>query len=758
MNTTDLNKKKMLQQTMLAKIEDVLKNGKKDAPPAYTLILGAGASFGVVPTAKEMLGFPDSRTKLVHEKSIPIWLAGQLDPDLSPGDNNARIACSKAFWKRFVADNASNSKCKRIEPDTEGLPKNTSIAEAYQSVFETACVGGLDTPERHRSYMRAVTLAAAPGSTQLNATHFYLASLLSLQRRSGDPGSDKKPLYTGRREFARTIFTTNFDPLLQTSLQLFQLLYYMTDRPELLSADALQTDQHPAIHLFYAHGSVHRPYMANTEEQIALLKQQNARDLAAYLGSHGVIVLGYSGWDDCLLEALNQTKSFSNNLYWLARGTDSISDNVGKFLTSHTNAYWAEIDDGGSFMAELHSRLCPGAPNTEMLYNPVRPLLCQLECVNLKGIRSGGSSEKDHSDTSAVSGSDAPEDVETIRLQVIARLKDAQKLFTESPKAGGELDELERQAGLSYANKDWDAALAGYDRLLSAEFTLPAEREALAYFRRGICYGKKGEVDKAIAEYSAAIELPGAPVDQVSKARVNRGFYYSQKGEDDKAIADYTAVIERPGAPVHQVAIARVNRGNRHRQKGENDKAIADYTAVIELPGAPVEQVAKARVYRSFFYGQEGEVDKAIADCTAVIELSGAPVEQVAIARLNRGVFHGQKGEVDKAIADYTAVIELPGASVEQVAKARVNRGNRHRQKGEVGKAIADYIAVLELPGAPVEQIALARVNRGFFHGQKGEVGKAIADYTAVIELPGAPVKQVARARAALKKLERKSE
>jgi tetratricopeptide (TPR) repeat protein len=670
MKTADLDKKKMLRQTMLAKIEDVLKRGHKQDAPAYTLILGAGASFGVVPTAKEMLGLPDAVTKKIHAKSIPVWLSSQLNSDTSLDDDIARLECSKAFWKRFRGDNAANGRSRVIESDTDGLPKNTSIAAAYQAVFETACVGGLDTPERHRSYMRAVTMAADPGSTQLNATHFYLASLLSLQKRSGDLGSDKQPLYTGRREFARTIFTTNFDPLLQTSLQLFQLLYYMTDRPEFLSADALQTDHHPAVHLFYAHGSVHRPYMANTDEQISLLKQQNARDLAAYLGNHGVIVLGYSGWDDCLLEALNQTKTFANNLYWLARGVHSLSPEVTRFLATHPNAYWVEIDDGGNFMAELHSRLCPGVPNTEMLYNPIRPLLCQLDCVNLTGIQGGGA-KRERETEKVAAASDAPCDVETIRLQVIARLHDAQKLFTGPARVEGYLDELERQADLSYANKDWDAALAGYNLLLSHKSGLPMERKAFARVRRGACYGQKGETDKEIADYTAVVDMPGAPVEEVATAWLCRAWRYGQKGETENEIADYTAVVEMAGAPVEQVTMARLNRGVCYGQEGATEKAIADYTAVVDMTGAPVAQIATARLNRGVCYGQTGEPGKAIADYTAVIEMPGAPVEEIAKARVNRGVRYGRKGEKEKAIADYTAIIEMPGAPIEAVKMAK---------------------------------------------------------------------------------------
>jgi tetratricopeptide (TPR) repeat protein len=740
---------------MLAKIEDILKRGKETDAPAYTLILGAGASFGVVPTAKEMLGFPDAVTKKVHQKSIPLWLASQIGSGVKLDDASACLECSKAFWKEFRAANAGNERCKGIEFDSDGLPRSASIAAAYQSVFDTACIGGLDTPERHRNYMRAVTMAAAPGSTQLNATHFYLASLLSLQKRPGDLGSDKKPFYTGRREFARTIFTTNFDPLLQTSLQLFQLLYYMTDRPEFLSADALQTDQHPAIHLFYAHGSVHRPYMASNAEQIALLKQQNARDLAAYLGNHGVIVLGYSGWDDCLLEALNQTKTFSNNLYWLARGAASISENVGKFLASHHNAYWVEIDDGGSFMADLHSRLCLGAPNTEMLYNPIRPLLCQLDYVNLTGIQSGGARQE--KDTDKAVTSDAPRDVEAIRRQVIARLKDAQKLFTEPSSADGNLDELERQADLSFANNDWNAALDSYDRLLNHTLDLPVRRKALALIRRGLCYGEKGETDKEIADYTAVIEMPGAPVDQVAMARNNRAICYGQKGESDKAIADYTAVIGTTEAPVDEVTKARFNRGILYGEKGEMDKEIADYAIVIETTEAPAARVAKARFNRGGRYGEKGETDKEIADYTAIIEMSGVSVDQVTKARVNRGVCYADKGETDKAIADYTAVIEMANAPVDQVAVARFNRGIRYAEKGETDKEIADYTAVIEMTGAPVDSVATARINRGACYAEKGEKDKAIADYTAVVEMAGARSDRVEMAKKQLKALKPKA-
>jgi tetratricopeptide (TPR) repeat protein len=745
MDTNLPDKKKMSLTNLLAKVEDVLQRGCENDPPAYTLILGAGASFGVVPTSTEMLGIRDSRTGLVHDKSIPLWLAKPEASSAVPEDTEERLACVRAFWKRFREENSRDCRWPKIQFDSDGLPESTSVAAAYQAVFDTACVGGLDTPEKHRNYMRHVMMTDSDGQTHLNATHFYLASLLSLQKRGGDLGSDKKPLYTGRREFARTLFTTNFDPLLQTSLQLFQLLYYMTDRPELLPPDALQTDQHPAIHLFYAHGSVYRPYMAHNEEQIGHLKQRNARVLAAYFGSHGVIVLGYAGWDDCLLEALNQCMTFANNLYWLViRGTN-LSEPVRQFLESHPNAYCVEIEDGDSFMACLHARLCPGAPNSELLYNPIQPIWRQLKGVDLSKIRTGSYAEKDESVFAREP--DLPRNVDSIQQDVLTLLKVAECLFIKDASPTSKVDETLALAGISYASRNWDAAFSLYNQLLELGNSLSIEHRVLALFRRGVCFGYKGNLDKEIEDYTALIDLPKAPAEQVARALLNRGYRFGQKGDLDKELKDYTALINLPGALVETVAKALFNRGLCFGKRGNQEKEREDYSTLIKLPGAPAEPVARALLNRGIYFGQKGYQEEAQADYTALIKLPGAPAEPVARALLNRGIYFGQKGYHDKAIKDYTALIDLPGAPAELVASARLDRGNSFGKRGDQDKAIADHSALIDLPGAPAELVAKALYIRGCCFLEKGDQDKAIADYFALIDLPGAPAKLVAMAQ-----------
>ena len=274
----------------------------------------------------------------------------------------------------------------------------------------------------------------------------------------------------------------------------------------------------------------------------------------------------------------------------------------------------------------------------------------------------------------------------------------------------------------------------------------PAEQVAEALDNRGVTYGQMGDNQRAIDDFTAAIELPHAPAEHVAKALVNRGITYGQMGDNQRAIDDYTAAIELPHAPAEHVAKALYNRGITYGQMGDNQRAIDDFTAAIELPHAPAEHVAKALYNRGFRYGQMGDNQREIDDYTAAIELPHAPAEQVAKALVNRGFTYGQMGDNQRAIDDYTAAIELPHAPAEQVAKALVNRGVTYGQMGDNQREIDDYTAAIELPHAPAEQVAEALYNRGVRYGQMGDNQREIDDYTAAIELPHAPAEHVAKA------------
>ncbi|MHB1308243.1 MAG: winged helix-turn-helix transcriptional regulator, partial [Limisphaerales bacterium] len=180
-----------------------------------------------------------------------------------------------------------------------------------------------------------------------------------------------------------------------------------------------------------------------------------------------------------------------------------------------------------------------------------------------------------------------------------------------------------------------------------AEKLTPAVRVRLLLFRAEL-HSLVGERVKEVADYTALIGLPGAPVEPVAMALLNRGVTHGQAADPQRAVADYTAVIGLPGAPIDLVAMALFNRGVAHGRAGDSQRAIADYTAVIGLPGASVEPVAMALVNRGVTHGQAGDPQREIADYTAVIGLPGAPTERVAMALVYRGIANGQASDLQR--------------------------------------------------------------------------------------------------------------
>jgi len=102
-----------------------------------------------------------------------------------------------------------------------------------------------------------------------------------------------------------------------------------------------------------------------------------------------------------------------------------------------------------------------------------------------------------------------------------------------------------------------------------------AENVAVAYYDRGTAYDDKDQLERAIADYSAAIRIKP---DYASAYR-NRGGDYGQTGRYDNAIADLNRAI----ALDPNQADAYSNRGFAYYYKSLYDRAIQDETQAIQL-------------------------------------------------------------------------------------------------------------------------------------------------------------------------------
>lgn len=86
-------------------------------------------------------------------------------------------------------------------------------------------------------------------------------------------------------------------------------------------------------------------------------------------------------------------------------------------------------------------------------------------------------------------------------------------------------------------------------------------------YDRGLAYSKSGKLDKAIRDYTKAIELKPDYAD----AYYNRGIAYRIKGDYELAIADYNRVIELE--PDNADAYYRGSRAWLHLEEEERAKS-----------------------------------------------------------------------------------------------------------------------------------------------------------------------------------------
>jgi len=95
------------------------------------------------------------------------------------------------------------------------------------------------------------------------------------------------------------------------------------------------------------------------------------------------------------------------------------------------------------------------------------------------------------------------------------------------------------------------------------------------YYNRGIAYSEKGEVERAIEDYTQAIDLNPKFAD----AYIKRGLAYTKNGEFERAIADYTKAIELNP----DYADAYYRRSKVWLHLGQPEKAKADMQTASKI-------------------------------------------------------------------------------------------------------------------------------------------------------------------------------
>jgi tetratricopeptide (TPR) repeat protein len=149
----------------------------------------------------------------------------------------------------------------------------------------------------------------------------------------------------------------------------------------------------------------------------------------------------------------------------------------------------------------------------------------------------------------------------------------------------------------------------------------------------------------------------------------NRGIGYAAEGDDDRAMADYTKAIELDP----KFALAYYNRGNLYIHKGDKIRAVADYTKAIEID----PKDGSAYNNRCLARATSGQAKLALSDCDAALRIKPGNANALS----NRGFTYYMLGRYDEALADYDAALKVNPTSADSL----YGRGMTKLKMGDPG-------------------------------------------------------------------------
>ncbi|MEM7244385.1 MAG: tetratricopeptide repeat protein [Acidobacteriota bacterium] len=220
------------------------------------------------------------------------------------------------------------------------------------------------SPQSRQRFITSVVRWSSSRQPEMNAESLRLAAIL----KSGTHGEsqDARTSDLGRH-LAHTVFTTNFDEVLP------QTFRYCGEPVAVIDDQSLhgRIEPYPLYpRVVYLHGCHLFYNLRNTESELqrAELDRSGGVDLTGlfmrfreFLRHSSLIVLGYGGWQDramlAIEDALNDANSLPLGLYWGARdGKGSLSSKVRQLLESHSDR--AHLLAPGQDAAQVLDSLC----------------------------------------------------------------------------------------------------------------------------------------------------------------------------------------------------------------------------------------------------------------------------------------------------------------------------------------------------------------------------------------------------------------
>jgi tetratricopeptide (TPR) repeat protein len=267
-----------------------------------------------------------------------------------------------------------------------------------------------------------------------------------------------------------------------------------------------------------------------------------------------------------------------------------------------------------------------------------------------------------------------------------------------------------------------DASIDACTRLVDRENRASSSRQAIAITFRGFAWKTKGDLQRAFADFSEAINLDS----HFALPFEARGDILRANNQCEEAIADYDRAIKLAPerAPVYiSRSLCLIDRKDLDRAVADLDQAIkidADNKAGMAVMAMNIE--ARLNVGK-------GDFERAVASLDEAINLDP---RQPAVY-IDRGNVWAAKGDDDKALADYDQAIKLDAGNAGGASAllAWISKASLHARKGDLDGAIADYDEAARID----PQRAVLYLDRAALWVKKGDNERARADYDKAIEI-----------------------
>lgn len=233
------------------------------------------------------------------------------------------------LYKRFCLDD-SDKEFSEIQEYFESNHSSWYRPEhSYSSLFEKK----FDLPIQRRRFVEQEVDGKYP-----SIGYAYLISLVD-------------------NNFFNTIFTTNFDDLVNEAFYLFS-----NTRPIVCAHDSSInsisiTSKRPKI--IKLHGDYLFDDIKSTLKETESLEQNTKEKFVEFCKEYGLIVVGYSGGDRSIMDVLEflvrQENYLKNGVYWCFRREDEVCHALRNLIWKD-KVYPVLIDGFDEFFAELHSQ------------------------------------------------------------------------------------------------------------------------------------------------------------------------------------------------------------------------------------------------------------------------------------------------------------------------------------------------------------------------------------------------------------------